>query len=374
MKSVALRLAMIGMCGLVCSVVCILVLTGCGTPGAPQPPSLKLPTQVTDLTAIRAGNSVTLHWVSPRKTTDRLLIKGSIQAQVCRRQGAGSCEVAGTVTATPGKESEFHEAIPADLTNGAPRLLTYFVELRNSKGKSAGLSNPAEILAGTAPGAITNLSVEVRADGVAFHWEGSDATPVRLHRRLLSTSLGANSKTGKSGSSLTNAPPEATERDLLVETQHAVAMNAALDTTARFGDTYEYTAQRVERLSTSEPGKTLELAGAPSAPIRVEMIDRFPPAIPQGLVAVAVAEEKSIDLSWQPDTDADLAGYIVYRAASDSTPVWTRISSAQPVPTSAFRDTTAEPGHVYRYRVTAIDQTGHESRPSAETQESMPNP
>ena len=50
-----------------------LLLGGCGTPGAPQPPSLKLPERVTDLAASRFGNRVELHWTTPKKTTDHLL-------------------------------------------------------------------------------------------------------------------------------------------------------------------------------------------------------------------------------------------------------------------------------------------------------------
>ena len=34
------------------------VLAGCGTPGTPLPPSLKLPDPVTDLAAVRAGSQV----------------------------------------------------------------------------------------------------------------------------------------------------------------------------------------------------------------------------------------------------------------------------------------------------------------------------
>ena len=37
-----------------------LAIAGCGTPGAPLPPSLKLPDQVKDLSAIRNGNQVSL--------------------------------------------------------------------------------------------------------------------------------------------------------------------------------------------------------------------------------------------------------------------------------------------------------------------------
>jgi len=52
-----------------------LAITGCGTPGAPLPPSLKLPDPVTDLSAARTGNQVTLTWTMPKKNKDKLLLK-----------------------------------------------------------------------------------------------------------------------------------------------------------------------------------------------------------------------------------------------------------------------------------------------------------
>jgi hypothetical protein len=42
------------------------------------------------------------------------------------------------------------------------------------------------------------------------------------------------------------------------------------------------------------------------------------------------------------------------------------------VATPAYRDTTVEPGHRYRYAVSAIDLTGHESKRSAEAEEPVP--
>ena len=343
-------------------------LTGCGTPGAPQPPSLQLPGLVEDLTAVRAGDSVTLHWTSPRKTTDHLLIKGSIVAQICRREESGACLAAGDAKVAPGGEVEFRDTLPSGLTSGKPRLLSYFVELKSPKGRSGGRSNAAEILAGAAPAAVNGLSAEVRADGVALHWQGADTTPVRLHRKLLTP---AAPREKKSGSGLMSAPAEPEQRNLLVEN----ALNGALDSSAHFSESYEYAAQRVERVSVN--GKVLELDGEISAPIRVNVIDRFPPAVPQGLAAVAVPEEKTIDLSWQPDTEPDLAGYIVYRTGTGEAANgadWVRISGLQPVVGPAYRDKTVEPGQTYRYKVSAIDLTGHESAGSAETQESVPNP
>src|SRR5208337_445934 len=68
-----------------------LTFTGCGTPGAPLPPSLKLPDQVTDLSATRTGNQVLLTWTMPKKNTDKLLLKGDVPVRVCRKEGSGTC-------------------------------------------------------------------------------------------------------------------------------------------------------------------------------------------------------------------------------------------------------------------------------------------
>ena len=73
-----------------------------------------------------------------------------------------------------------------------------------------------------------------------------------------------------------------------------------------------------------------------------------------------------------PGTDEDLAGYLVYRR--EDADVWQRISPAQTLVGPAFHDTNVQPGHTYRYAVSAIDQGGHESARSVEAEETVPNP
>jgi fibronectin type 3 domain-containing protein len=80
----------------------------------------------------------------------------------------------------------------------------------------------------------------------------------------------------------------------------------------------------------------------------------------------------AIDLSWQPVTDANLAGYAVYRREGEA--AWERISPAELLVPPAFHDAQVQTGHTYRYAVSAIDAGGHESARSAETQETVPNP
>ncbi len=127
------------------------VLAGCGTPGAPQPPSLNLPDRVTDLTATRTGNVVSLAWTTPKKNTDKLMLKSGVETRVCRQQAEGACEAAGRgMVLEPGSAGTLTETLPPALAEASPRTLTYFVELKNRNGRSAGLSNAAVVLAGAA--------------------------------------------------------------------------------------------------------------------------------------------------------------------------------------------------------------------------------
>jgi hypothetical protein len=214
----------------------------------------------------------------------------------------------------------------------------------------------------------------VRKEGVELHW-AADSTPtaVRLSRTLLTPP-----KPGAvHAESVTAPPPEPLKQNLLVE--DGSKSGGAIDKTVRFGEAYEYRAQHVARVTVDN--QTLELDGELSAAVRADVLDVFPPAVPTGLAAVATVPEPgaeaanakpSIDLSWQPVTDPDVAGYIVYRREGNGD--WQRISPAQPVVAPGFHDANVAPGHTYSYAVSAIDQKGHESSRSAETRETVPQP
>ena len=343
-------------------------LVGCGTPGAPQPPSLNLPDAVTDLAATRAGSEVTLTWTTPKRNTDRTAIKGNVTAHVCRREGAGECKPIADRPVPPGKPASFTETLPSALAAGDPRAVIYFVELLNKKNRSAGLSNGAVVLAGAAPEGVQGLRAEVRKQGVVLSWtpEGT-GVPVRLMRTLVSPRPAKSRQEG----SLAPAP-EAMNQSMLVPA--GVEQGRALDETAQFHESYQYRAQRVARVDVN--GKTFELAGEVSAPITVDVKDVFPPAVPTGLAAVASAGENgqgpSIDLNWQANTESDLAGYIVYRREDGG--AWQRISPPTPTIEPAFHDAQVQAGHSYQYAVSAVDKGGHESERSAIAEETVPEP
>ncbi|HUN85562.1 MAG TPA: fibronectin type III domain-containing protein [Terracidiphilus sp.] len=350
------------------SLVCALaaMLAGCGTQGAPLPPSLNLPDRVTDLAAVRNGNQVSLSWTMPKRNTDKLLLKGNVKVVVCRKEDASVCDPVGTVSFAPGVAGSYSENLSATLASGDPRVLRYFVELKNRKGRSAGLSNAALVPGGEAPAPVAGFTAEVQKAGVVLHWTpDNEKAAVRLQRTL------ENPPAVKPKKQVLGEAPESAEQNLIVE--DGSQSGGAIDRSIHFGDTYIYKAQRVAQIEAE--GQTLELDGAFSQPVRVEALDVFPPAVPKGLAAVATAGEDgsppAIDLSWQPNTEPDLAGYIVYRREGDGP--WERISPAQPVAGPSFHDDHVKPGETYTYAVSAIDQGGHESARSAATLERVPS-
>jgi hypothetical protein len=365
LRSMALRLAP-------CALALGLALSGCGTPGAPQPPSLALPARVADLSATRTGGQVTLSWTMPHRTTDKVSLRAPLVVRICRQEGAGACQpVAATPQFAPGAEASFTDTLPAEEAAGAPRPLVYFVELPNAHGRSAGLSNPASVVAGQAPAAVGGLRAAPHKEGIALAWQAATPEPagtvVRLYRHQLTATKAADKEKEK----LLATESEPADRSLLAA--DAAHPGRALDRSARQGESYEYRAQRVARVELA--GKTLELAGPLSEPIRATAEDIFPPETPTGLAAVASLDEKggaAIDLNWQSNTEATLAGYAVYRAQPDGS--WRRISPAEPVPTPAFRDATVQPGQSYRYAVTALGRNGRESARSAEAAETVQQP
>src|ERR1700733_7257201 len=279
------------------------VLAGCGMPGAPLPPSLNLPVPVIDLAAVRTGGQVALTWTMPAKTTDKVLLKGDIIVRICRNESASArCSISTTLQLAPKSDASFTDTLPSQLAAGPPRVLNYSVELVNRKGRSAGLSNNAALLAGEVPPAIENLTAQMRKDGVLLHWASapteSSPVAVRLVRRLLTPPA------KKSNQGPLAQPAEPLEQTLLVEA--ASSTDHALDNNIRFGQTYEYRAQRVARVAVG--GSTLELAGPLSSPVRIDAINVFPPSAPKGLAAVATAGENgsspAIDLSWIPGAES----------------------------------------------------------------------
>ncbi len=366
--------------GLSAGLTALLSLTiGCASPGNPHPPSLNLPEIVTDLTAQRIGDQVELHWTTPAHTTDSLDIKGAITAELCRQTNptstsATSCVPLHRAAVTPGA-SRAIDPLPPPLTADPATLLAYRLQIFNAAERSAGLSAPAFAAAGAAPPPIQQLHATPTRDGSVIEWQRQSTTSsVELDRILASPPKAPAPTPAKPKSPLQQAPSSPTEVHLKTPADQTDA-GGTTDPSARKGETYTYTAQRVRSVTLN--GHHLELRSPISSPITLVINDTFPPQSPSGLVAVPTGTGAAIDLSWEPGTETDLAGYHVYRQelTASSQPLGSSQRLTQtPVTGPAFHDSSAVAGHHYAYRVTAIDATGNESPPSAPVLETATEP
>jgi hypothetical protein len=340
----------------------LLMMAGCGLPAAPQPPSLHLPEPVTDLTAARYGDEVHLHWTMPKRTTDKVLLKGVQQARICRHIENGPCDTAANQAFDPVKPADFVDHLPPPIASGSPRLMAYTVELLNHAGQSADPSNSAITAAGAAPPQVVDFTAAAQPDGVLLQWRSAGGNEILRIHRVLVAEPGSPKPSQIAGVPM---PPEQTLEVTGPDQGRALDRDAALD------HTYRYTLERVLKLTLA--GKAFEVLSAPSTTVTIDARDVFPPATPRDLQAIADPDARAIDLSWSPNTEPDLAGYIIYRRDTASSASAVRISPPDLVAPS-FRDPNAQPGRRYAYSVSAIDRDGNQSSRSTETEESLPQP
>jgi len=111
---------------------------------------------------------------------------------------------------------------------------------------------------------------------------------------------------------------------------------------------------------------TTEVESDLSMEVTKTPVDEFPPAVPAGLTAVPTAS--SIELTWDRDTEPDLAGYRIYRAASGGE--FEKIGETAEAP--SYSDKQVESGKQYRYAVSAFDKAGNESKRSVEIDVTAP--
>lgn len=371
-----------------CGAAMAVLVTGCALESAPMPPSLRIPVPVKNLTAARAGDAVMLQWTMPERDTDKVLLKGRQRVEICRLgdlevaaqtgRAAGetseykkepACEAAGSERLMPGAKVTYVDHLPAALETGAPRLLTYAVRVYGPYKRLDGYSNRATVVAGAAPPAVGAVTAQTRPDGVVLQWQPKAPEPgmeMRMVRTLVPPQ-GKATKTNSQKNPMMGEGPVA--RQVLEVSLAKHDAGQALDKHARLDHVYKYVLQRVVKLKVH--GESAELAGVKSEPVTVDAKDVFPPSVPQGLAAVADAEAGSIDLSWEPSPQADVAGYIVYRRSNGG--AWQRISPEGKLATApAWSDTTARRGVRYEYSVAAVDRDGNQSAKSSSVIEELP--
>jgi hypothetical protein len=358
-------------------VVLVAGLTACGVPGVPKPPSLDLPQPVSDLRAVRKGDNVYLEWSAPAKTTDFLTIRHPGITRACRSTHPAMTDCTtpvGEVTAappsatrtkstnsfqaTPKVQATYQDSLPKSILSAdASAQVFYAVSAFNENGRSAGLSNIVSLPAIAAAPPPSGFQGQATAEGVRLSW-----TPIpqpletagtryvyRVYRR-----------------------PDASAADTVVgEAPLDPASPVHLvDRSFDWEKTYSYRVTVVTFIHVEgKPENQFEGDDSPS--VRVFAHDIFAPAVPGGLQAAfsGVGQQPFIDLIWAPDTDADLAGYNVYRREGSGESLKVNTELVKP---PAFRDLNVASGHTYFYSVTAVDARGNESPRSSEESERVP--
>jgi hypothetical protein len=394
-------------------------LAGCANPGVPRPPSLHLPKPVADLTAARIGDHVDLRWTGPDRTTDDLNLTFPTTVEICRdptppptapaRRPAQDppCTVVSRLLGHAGP-SLATDSLPSSLTVGSVPSLTYRVRILNSRGRGASPSNPAPVPSGPGLQPLQDFRATQSSLGVLLQWQTTPgpgpnpaavevlrtlqpnpgAPPNATRSRPKSPSTAKSTRPSPSAAPLPLTPRAPTEVRLRAVSTSNTDPGGMLDTDVQLHQTYIYSAQRVRMVSVADSaGRKLELRSDPTPPIQVARADTFPPQPPRGLVSVpgtlpgtpsdpaAAHSLATLDLSWQPNTEVDLAGYLVFRSelggAGPAQPVQL---TPDPLPAPAYRDATVLPGHRYRYFIIAVDQSGNRSAPSAPVEDTPQAP
>ncbi|HUF47946.1 MAG TPA: hypothetical protein VMM93_09020, partial [Vicinamibacterales bacterium] len=102
--------------------------------------------------------------------------------------------------------------------------------------------------------------------------------------------------------------------------------------------------------------------GPASSPACVAPVDRFPPPVPGGLVAIA--EDGAVVLTWRAVEAADLSGYLVLRG--DGAGETLQPLTPLPIEVRTYRDETVRAGETYTYAIVAVDRSTPANR-SAES-------
>lgn len=269
-------------------------------------------------------------------------------------------------------------AIPTPATAASGPLRRFYMAIAfNDRGRNGPPSEVTELPLTLLPEPPVRVDVIYTADTVMVSWEPSGGLIGFLLDQALTAEPPPFDETAARvadgpDATLANVPPGPTRyniyRDVApdplalpsrddevarAQTRIPVPVNTAPLDTLTFNEPVDlderdrcYAVRAVRGL----PPNAVE--GDPSAQVCVTPIDVFPPSPPASLSADVAAG--TITLSWEPNADADLAGYVVLRgeAASDTL---TPLTGETPIAEAKFIDDAVTPGVRYVYEVIAVD-------------------
>jgi fibronectin type 3 domain-containing protein len=239
------------------------------------------------------------------------------------------------------------------------------LELADRNGLTYGRRYTYVTLTGDAHGRIGPPSLRVSVHYVAAPAEPTDvaAVPgertVRLSWRAPAALLDGSAVTDPLTYEILRAPSAEAEPAPVSPT---ISGTTATDTHLENDQVYFYAVRAVRVVS----GTTVR--GRLSPRVEATPRDVTPPSAPANLIGIA--SEGTVRLSWSPSPEADVVGYIVYRAPEGG--AFERIGSTT-TPSTTFVDRAVTRG-TYRYAVTAHDRAArpNESPRSNEARVTVP--
>jgi hypothetical protein len=306
----------------------LFLLGGCGYVGDPLPPLANIPARIVDVAAVQRGARLIVHFTAPTETAEHMPIKPPVHLDL--RVGPSVTPLnnvddwaapARQIPEVQPKNGLATYDIPAGDWIGKPVTIAAFATGGNRK--NGPWSNFVNLTVVPPPPVPANILPVAVANGVRLTWDGGPGQ-YRVLRRA-----------GDAKEFTLAATVDAPEW---------------VDTAAETGKKVEYLVQRV-----APPTAESELPD----PVAITPADTFPPAAPSGLRAVGGAN--TIELTWERNTESDLAGYRVYRAVGEG--AFEKVGDTSVLP--AFSDKAVEAGKTYRYQIAAFDQAGNESGRSA---------
>ncbi len=320
----------------------VLLLLGCGSVGPPLPPLLNIPQRTADLSARQTTEGVVLEWTWPALTTEGMPLRDLSEFAVHRIEIAGPDQV-------PSRERFERDSKSAASLNDAAlepfgpgervrivlpvkplvgKTFAFGVRGSSRRGRTLGFSDPVVIHVVEPPGPPDAPIVTVGQDAIAIEWAvAQQASAYRVFR---------------------GADPGG-PFDEIGRTQETTLR----DPSFRWKRHYYYLVRSYGQSATGE------IEGPDSSLVDVFTRDTFPPRTPLDLRTVVTA--KSVELSWQPNAEEDLAGYRIWRAGALGAAV---ALHDELLPTPAYSDRSIEPGQSYRYAISAVDLEGNESEAS----------
>ncbi len=290
-----------------------------------------IPADPTDLAVVQRGGKLFAHFKLPQHTTELEPIRGDLQLDL----RAGVTPSPWSIEAwAPGAT----KVAPVSLKDGVAQYefastpwtgkeIAVAARAIGANGKASNWSN-AVILPVVSPLTTpTDLTASATEKGVRLTWKGAGS-----HFRILRRSDAATD---------------------YAEIGTSTALEF-LDTSAEFGKSYSYLVQ-----SFTDLGEHREAQSDLSAERAISPKDEFPPAAPINLRATA--STSTVELSWDANSETDLANYRVYRSVDGG--AFQKIAEVSDIPT--YSDKTVQPGKTYRYALTAVDKSGNESKRSA---------